>query len=296
MSINTNDIRTLTEKLGFPAEATETLCDCADRMSKSEEFCALVHEFEEEPSTLNSVLERLKPLSDSTGENVYMLNMCLLLSACGILHERYRDAGISDEIYFKSVEDLKWKLLECRECEEVWGTFVPSWYRGFFEMTRFGLGRLQFEETQFGDDEYEKNGLKLKRGDRVINFHIPSAGPLTRESRIDAYKRAYKFFGGKNGEPMAFVCGSWLLYPPHREFLPAGCNILDFMDDFDIISYKDHDTFSDGWRVFGRLSDAPLDMLPENTSLQRAFARRLRDGKPTGSGYGVFFFDGEKIL
>lgn len=296
MSINTNDIRTLTEKLGFPAEATETLCDCADRMSKNEEFCALVHEFEEEPSTLNSVLERLKPLSDNTGENVYMLNMCLLLSACGKLHERYRDAGISDEIYFKSVEDLKWKLLECRECEEVWGTFVPSWYRGFFEMTRFGLGRLQFEESQFGEDKYEKNGLKLKRGDRVINFHIPSSGPLTRESRIDAYKRAYKFFGGKNGEPMAFVCGSWLLYPPHREFLPAGCNILDFMDDFDIISYKDHDTFSDGWRVFGKLSDAPLDMLPENTSLQRAFARRLRDGKPTGSGYGVFFFDGEKIL
>ena len=35
---------------------------------------------------------------------------------------------------------------------------------------------------------------------------------MTDEKRLDSYKQAYKFFGGKDGEPMAFVCGSWLLY------------------------------------------------------------------------------------
>jgi len=65
-------------------------------------------------------------------------------------------------------------------------------------------------EADFDADCYEKCGNTLKRGDTVINFHIPSAGPLTDEKRLDSYKQAYKFFGGKDGEPMAFVCGSWL--------------------------------------------------------------------------------------
>ena len=191
---------------------------------------------------------------------------------------------------------MRWKLRECMDCEEVWGTFVPHWYRGFFEMTRFGLGRFQFEKTDFDADYYEKCGNTLKRGDTVINFHIPSAGPLTDEKRLDSYKQAYKFFGGKDGEPMAFVCGSWLLYEGHREFLPENSNILRFMDDFDIIRSADREKFSDGWRVFGKYSNGPVEDLPEDTSIRRAFKQRLQQGKPTGYGYGVFFFDGEKIL
>ena len=163
-------------------------------------------------------------------------------------------------------------------------------------MTRFGLGRFQFEETGFDADYYEKCGVVLKRGDKVYNFHIPSAGPLTDEKRIDSYKQAYQFFGGKDGEPMAFVCGSWLLYDGHREFLPENSNILRFMDDFDIIRNQEREKFSDGWRVFGRYSDGPVDDLPEDTSIRRAFKQRLQQGKPTGYGYGVILFDGEKIL
>lgn len=204
--------------------------------------------------------------------------------------------GIDEEIFWKSIEDMHWKLLECKECEGVWGTFVPGWYRGFFDMTRFGLGRFQFEETGFDADYYEKCGVVLKRGDKVYNFHIPSAGPLTDEKRIDSYKQAYQFFGGKDGEPMAFVCGSWLLYDGHREFLPENSNILRFMDDFDIIRSQEREKFSDGWRVFGRYSDGPVDDLPEDTSIRRAFKQRLQQGKPTGYGYGVILFDGEKIL
>ena len=224
------------------------------------------------------------------------MNMCLLLGACPALRERYAEKGIDEAIFWKSIEDMRWKLRECMDCEEVWGTFVPHWYRGFFEMTRFGLGRFQFEKTDFDADYYEKCGNTLKRGDTVINFHIPSAGPLTDEKRLDSYKQAYKFFGGKDGEPMAFVCGSWLLYEGHREFLPENSNILRFMDDFDIIRSADREKFSDGWRVFGKYSNGSVDDLPEDTSIRRAFKQRLQQGKPTGYGYGVFFFDGEKIL
>lgn len=74
------------------------------------------------------------------------MNMCLLLGACPALRERYAEKGIDEAIFWKSIEDMRWKLHECMDCEEVWGTFVPHWYRGFFEMTRFGLGRFQFEK------------------------------------------------------------------------------------------------------------------------------------------------------
>lgn len=61
---------------------------------------------------------------------------------------------------------------------------------------------------------------------------------------------------------MAFVCGSWLLYEGHREFLPENSNILRFMDDFDIIRSADKEKFGDGWRVFGNTATDPLTTCP----------------------------------
>lgn len=296
MAVSASESRKIMERIGFPQEAVDTIGDCTERVSENADFNALLDEFIARPENLDSVLKRLKALSETLGENEYTMNMCLLLGACPALRERYAEKGIDEAIFWKSIEDMRWKLRECRDCEEVWGTFVPHWYRGFFEMTRFGLGRFQFEKTDFDADCYEKCGNTLRRGDTVINFHIPSAGPLTDDKRIDSYKQAYKFFGGKDGEPMAFVCGSWLLYEGHREFLPENSNILRFMDDFDIIRSDEREEFSDGWRVFGKYSDGPVELLPEDTSIRRAFKQRLQQGKPTGHGYGVFFFDGEKIL
>jgi hypothetical protein len=54
--------------------------------------------------------------------------------------------------------------------------------------------------------------------------------------------------------------------------------------------------FNNAWRVFGKDSDKAPDELPQNTSLQKAYAKHLMAGGKTGSGYGVFFFDGEKII
>lgn len=296
MSVNANESTMIMERIAFPSEAIETIAGCTKRLEGNTEFNALIDEFLAQPSELNTILEQLKALGKKVGENEYTLNMAFLIGACPTLREWYAQKNIDEEIFWKSIEDFKWKLIECKNCEEVWGTFVPGWYRGFFEMTRFGLGRFQFEEVGFDADSYEKLGHKLQRGDRVINFHIPSAGPLTDEKRIESYKLAYKFFGGKDGEAMPFVCGSWLLYKGHKEFLPENSNILRFMHDFDIIRSEDKENFSDGWRVFAKYSDGPIDDLPEDTSIRRAFKRRLQQGKPTGSGYGVFFFDGEKIL
>ena len=92
------------------------------------------------------------------------------------------------------------------------------------------------------------------------------------------------------------VCDSWLLFPKHREFLPEHLNIRSFMEDFTYIEGATEDKFENGWRVFGKDSTTAPNELPQETSLQKAYAKHLLAGGKTGSGYGVFFFDGEKIL
>ena len=126
MSISANKSRNIMEHIGFPQEAADTICDCTERVSENADFNALLDEFIAHPENIEDVLKRLKALSAELGENEYTMNMCLLVGACPALRERYAEKGIDEEIFWKSIEDMHWKLLECKECEGVWGTFVPG--------------------------------------------------------------------------------------------------------------------------------------------------------------------------
>ena len=68
------------------------------------------------------------------------------------------------------------------------------------------------------------------------------------------------------------------------------------MDDFEMVEWEEEEGFHNGWRVFGKDSDLPLEQLPEKTSLQKAYKKWLVDGNKAGHGYGIIVFDGEKIV
>ena len=153
--------------------------------------------------------------------------------------------------------------------------------------------------TYEGEDFTMSSGKVFKAGDKYINMHIPSRGiPLTDEVRLASYKAAYPHFAHLFEDGIViFGCSSWLLYPRHREFLPAGMNLLKFMGDFEMVTGKETpDDFHDRWRVFGRYTNLPDDQLPKDTSLRRAYAEWLQAGNPTGRGFGIFAFDGEKMV
>lgn len=247
---------------------------------------------------LDSILKELTKLAASSGINEYTLHFLFLIGCTDVLHEKYREQGISDELFWEAMDDFRCKLLECYEVKGVWGTFVAGWYGGFFNMSRFALGRFQYEQAKFNRFWYRYGDFRLQYGDTVYNFHIPSSGkPFDEAARLDSYKKAYAFFGfAGTGKLMPIVCSSWLLYRRHTEFLPASSNILSFMRDFDIISSWNNKNFNDAWRVFGGQYELPPEQLPTDTSLRRAFAARLRAGKPTGGGYGIILFDGENIV
>lgn len=289
-------------KLGFPAEAVDSLEKDIDFQFNSGDFAAeltaLSSGLVNGEIHADAALKRCDEIAAALGRHKNETELWYWLMAMEPLHEKYKLAGISDEIFCKSMDDFRCKLLECRECCGVWGNDTGGWPTRFFEMTRFGLGRLQFELNGFDYDEYSRAGATIKRGEGVINCHIPSSGkPLTEEARLDAYRRAYDFFPHTRYNGMLpIVCSSWLLFPDHVKFLPAKSNILAFAADFDILRSRYHDEPDASWRIFGHYAELPFNQLPRDTSLRRAYAEWLCSGGRTGSAFGILLFDGQKVV
>lgn len=245
------------------------------------------------------LVPHMNKLSETSGLHRHVVDFLFLMAASEQMREDYKTAGLSDELFWETVADLKFKLIECHTVYGIWGMFVAFWHAWFFQLRRFKLGRLQFEAMPYEEDkEVTVGGYTIKPGDIVHNMHIPSCGPFPREARIDSYKQAYEFYKKdlKEGQPMVFVCHSWLLFPGNREILPAHLNMVDFINDFNIVEWGESDKFDDKWRVFGADFEKPDAELPEDTTMRRGFKKWLLDGKKTGWGLGVFLYDGEKFI
>ena len=292
------------ERFDFTEESKKCFSSIAERLDSEsalgEKYDSILNEYMYPVANdeIRPSLNELEKLAKDNGINVYSLNCVFLMHCAEILKDRYKEAGIAENIYWDTMADIKYKLTECINCEEVPGIFVPDWYNGFHDMTRFAYGRFQYEMREFDEEFTTSCGVKIKKGDKYVNFHIPSSGvSLTDDVRFDSYKKAYEAFKHEfSDDKVIFGCSSWLLYQKHREFLPSHLNILKFMDDFEIISEHESEDFSNGWRVFGKDSDLPLEKLPRNNSLQKAYADWLIAGNGAGGAFGIIVFDGEKIL
>ena len=189
------------------------------------------------------------------------------------------------QIYKDSMLDLKWKLDECKAVKGICGSFVAGWFPGFFNLTRFALGRLQFELVDFWLD-YNDNGISLKKGDKVINVHIPRTGtPMDKESCDKSYAQAREFFKPQVGENCPFICHSWLLYPENLEILPKHTNTYRFASEFYIAESATNDG-EDLWRLFDTDEKDP-EKLPTNSSFRRNYVEHLKKGGKVGWGLGI---------
>ena len=290
------------DTLNFPEEAKADLLKVREEFVKTDyykEFEAFFEEYEADYKNYNNNdnrkrLEKIAEDSDFLEEQLYMI---YFIGLSQHLMKLYEENGISLDIYWDSMSDLRAKLFECKQVYDIWGTFVGGWFIGFFRLERFKIGRLEYEEVKFELDEYKKHGIDLKNGDTVINIHIPSGEPFTFDIRLASYKRAYEFYKQhRKGDLLTFVCGSWLLYPGNKEFYPENSNIIDFADDFEIFAFASDDEFHDSWRVFGKPNETPFEELPDDTSLRRAYKKRLSEKGDFGVGKGIIIFDGEKLL
>lgn len=232
------------------------------------------------------VLSKAKKIADITTLHPFTVDVLVFICMTKHLKSMYLKSGIDLQIYRDTVLDLKWKLEECKIVKGICGSFVAAWFSGFFNMTRFALGRLQFELTTIGFD-YEKNGIRLEKDKSVvINVHIPRTGtPLDKESCDRAYEQAREFFKNKIGKNVAFICNSWLLYPENKHILSPRTNTYRFLSEYDIVEWKTN-TGEDLWRLFDTDEKNP-SRLPTNGSFRARYVEHLKKGGRVGTGVGI---------
>lgn len=253
---------------------------------------------------LRQILQEAESWEKELGVHRYTLDLLVLLCCWGVLRERYRERNYPMEIFRNSFRDLGTKLKECRDVYGVTGIFVGAWHDRFFDMSRFALGRLQFELVKYPlEKEFTDGERTVRKGDTVINVHIPSAGPLKKEDADEAFALAEAFYRGDFFKeagcpddfpkeripegPAVFMMESWLLDPDLMGLLPDG-NMKEFVRRFSVTAWEKNGRFSDGWRVFGSEWEKTPEELPRRTKLQRAIADYLQKGGKLGCGIGVF--------
>ncbi len=293
--MNKEFLQLLMDKTGFPPEAQEAYRQAAEQLDSQQVDGAIAFYYENDFST-QLVHPLLEDIAEASGLSIHTVWGLFLAFAAETARHDYLENGVSEEIFWDTFCDLKYKLLECKENKGVWGNFVPFWYPIFYSCDIVKLGRLEYETRAYSGPARTVGGHTLQPGDKVLSIHIPSSGePFHKEARLESYRKAYDFFQDlRDGGPLVCQCHSWLLYPEYRQVLPAASNIVSFMDDFSIVEVEDG-SFDDAWRVFGPEADKPADQLPETTSMRRAFKRHLQNGGKTGSALGLLVFDGQKL-
>lgn len=244
----------------------------------------------QKPEDLSALLAQIKDASIQAKIPSESAELLLFLLCTKHLKSIYDHMNLP-ESYFKGVAiDIRCKLRECHAVRGIWGTFVAIWFAGFFAMTRFAIGRLQYEMIKM-PPYISTDGTYCFDGQPAVNLHIPSSGPLVIEEVRASMSEAARFFGkyfpqGK----VLFHCNSWLLFPGHYEMLPPTSGIRQFMDEFTLIRGDTHADRHDLWRLFNTEDVADPSRLPQNTSLQRKYVQWIAAGKPVGSAIGIRYY------
>ena len=150
---------------------------------------------------------------------------------------------------------------------------------------------MEFETDRLGK-EYEGKGLYPD--DQVIFIHIPRTGKRLLPEDVDAScAAASAFFKERYGfKETVFACHSWILYPENKTILSKGSNLYSFISRFEIVDVAEDRSYKDVWRLFDKDYNGNADELPQDTSLRRAYAQRIREGKPLGVALGVWVYEG----
>lgn len=279
-------IKNIMIELDFPTEAIEYLSDQYTALTSSSEITnallsarsALFEKGSDYVALVNDIAEK-------TGVHNHTVSMLVLLDASQALRDLYKKNGLSDKVWYDSMCDLRTKLMEYKNLTGLWGTNTESWFKLFFTLERFALGRLQYNKGTLLLD----CGDKYKKGDTVIYIHIPSSGPLNIDDVRESLRTARDWYKNdfEDGD-VPLACSSWLLYTPLTERLPDRSNIKKFAGLFDIYDIHGEPSNKNFWRIFNRSYSPELltEIEPKN-SLECAAIELIKSGDSLGIGLGI---------
>jgi len=254
-------INELCNWINIPKEVKEKVVE----YEKIIDFTSIENEMAQmnDPKTWEKAIEGLTKFLTPDENGLKMLT-CQLHAACNT-YEKYKDMGISDDIYIGTMKFFSRFLYYYKEIygeyKYVWG----GWAARQISMQEFRIGDLEYEMTIQGD---KKN----------ISIHIPSDANMTCSNLRKSYLDARDFFANYYTEfaQVDMICGSWLLAPALKKLLPDSSKIIQFQNSFVLTSQEDDSLGFLDW-VYGR-RDIPYENLPEETSLQRKLKPFLLNG------------------
>jgi len=289
------DLHFLMERLDFPADAKEALLRAFSIICSQDDeektFSSILKCYEKtELCPFSQMLEEACLVGKRLKIHEYTVSLLMFLCMAKVLRRRYEERGIPETIYFNSMMDLRYKLEECRLVYGICGSFVARWFPRFFDLTRFALGRLQFEMVAFKKD-YVLDGVLLSQGSKAINVHIPRDGTRLDYHRVwESYREAAEMFSSEfSSGSIIFTCHSWLLDPWNLTVLNPESNLALFSKDYQLIEHGDYSGYFEMWRLFD-CNCEDLSGLPSDSSLRRAYLERMKRGEPIGWGRGAFFY------
>ena len=281
---------------GYSDEAYADLTAAFDKIFANKKSRALFEKirrrFERCPDTrfsrLTVIADRIAEVSGANRYAAYLVVLILLSASSKAVYEK---RGLSDEMWRQNMLDLKYYNDLCKIRKGEYGTYSFDWSGRFLAGSRFTFGKLQFEMCPLGR-EYYNDGLRLHPKDQVIFIHIPRTGErLLPQDVDDACAAASAFFKQRYGvKDVVFACHSWLLYPANKTMLSPSSNLYSFMSRFDVIDVQEDTEYKEAWRLFDKDYDGDPDDLPQDTSLRRAYAQRIKEGKPLGVALGVWVY------
>lgn len=165
-------------------------------------------------------------------------NLLSYLYLCEKLSEKYKEKGIPEKILTDTTEDIvRWTDIWTDLKGELW-LGETSWLSRHLSMKLFHIGRLQF---CMAPSEFDIPTFGIKKGDAIIEIHIPAAGALRVEDCKKSISDAKEFFNKyyPDYKYKAFTCHSWLLDSSLKKLLAEESNILKFAALFNVVAEDD---------------------------------------------------------
>ena len=242
-------------------------------------------------SEFEDALENIS-VSDATDVSTYdkkckdgKRNLISYLFLCEKAAQKYKEAGLPEDVLEATLKDV------CTWCIS-WSNVKGELYLGELEwLSRhlsaklFRLGRLQYA---IGEAEHDIPKYGVKRGDPVVEVHIPEGERLTTESCRESLGLARAFFKKHFPEYdyKCFTCHSWLLDEELKKYLPENSGIIAFGDMFDIV---DRDESWDLIKYLFAWDTTPLNLKYRHptSSLAAKIQKAVLSGEKFYSSLGV---------
>ena len=226
--------------------------------------------------------------------------LCLVYAFLPEVKNRYEKKGISDEIFFDTMNDIKIWINDCRDNLHSVGLNELNWIMHHMNLGIFKIGRLQYQKLIYYFKTPYKNEIKF--GDKILNVHIPRGAKLDFEECEKSFVMAQEFFAKYYPDfpNNKFMCHSWLLYSGNKNFMDEDSNILKFQKLFELVEEKEapHPTYR--WLFGVKIKNADLMKnkkdsgsygftggLKKNTDLRRNAIEYIKNGGIFGEGLGI---------